>query len=171
MSPRRRIAVAGLATIVGALAVIGVAFGTPPTGIKSAEVKARGDFPDRTDAKFKFRPPDGSGLQVANVRRAGEVAVQQIVIEEGGHTGWHSHPGPVIVVVKSGALTYIPDDDTSCKGRTYKAGEAFVDPGQGHVHIARNLSGEDVELWATYFGLPPGSTPRIDADDPGNCPA
>jgi hypothetical protein len=61
-------------------------------------------------------------------------------------------------------------DDASCEGRTYEAGEAFVDAGQGHVHIGRNLSGEDLELWATYFDVPPGGAFRIDADDPGTCP-
>jgi hypothetical protein len=92
MSPRKRIAGAVLAALVIALAVVGVAVGTPPSGIKSAVVNARGDFPDRTDVKFRFRPAHGSGLTVANARRAGEVAIQQIVIENGGHTGWHS-PG------------------------------------------------------------------------------
>ena len=170
MSPRKGITAAVLAALAAAFAVTGVAAGTPPFGIVSAPIVARGDFPDRVDVKFKFDPAHGSGLQVANARRAGEVVVQQIVIQDGGHTGWHSHPGPVVVVVKSGALTYVPADDTSCEGRTYEAGEAFVDPGQGHVHIARNLSGEDLELWATYFDVPPGGAVRVDADDPGNCP-
>ena len=171
MRSRRRITGAVLTALATALAVVGVALATPPGGVKSAPVHARGDFPDRVDAKFKFRPPDGGGLSVANARGAGEVAVQQIVIEDGGHTGWHSHPGPVVVVVKSGAVTYVTADDESCEGRTYAAGEAFVDAGQGHVHIARNQSGEDVELWATYFDVPPGGAFRIDAEDPGTCPA
>jgi quercetin dioxygenase-like cupin family protein len=170
MSPRRAIAATVGAALVGALAVMGVALGTPASGVKSAEIMARGDFPDRVDAKFKFRPPHRRGLRVANARNAGEVVVQRIVIADGGHTGWHSHPGPVVVVVKSGALTYIPADDTSCEGRTYGAGEAFIDPGQGHVHIARNLSGEDVEFWATYLDVPRGGAVRIDADAPGTCP-
>jgi quercetin dioxygenase-like cupin family protein len=170
MSPRRGIAVTVLTGLVGGLAVIGVALGTPPSGIKSAEVMARGDFPDRVDAKFKFRPPLGGGLQVANARNAGEVVVQQIVIEDGGQTGWHTHPGPVVVVVESGALTYVPADDASCEGRTYEAGEAFVDSGHGHVHTALNRSGEDVELWAAYLDVPPGGAFRINADGPGTCP-
>lgn len=169
MSPKKGIALTVLATLVAAFAVAGLALGTPADLIKSAVIMARGDFPERVDAKFKFRPPHGSGLQVANARGAGEVVVQEIVIGDGGDTGWHSHPGPVVVVVKSGALTYVPAEDTSCVGRTYEAGEAFIDPGQGHVHIARNLSGEDLVLWATYFDVPPGGGVRIDAANPG-CP-
>jgi quercetin dioxygenase-like cupin family protein len=170
MNPRTRIAVTVLATLVGALTVISVAFGTSGSGVKTAEVAARADFPDRVDAKFKFGSSEGDGLQVADAPDAGEVVVQRIVIGAGGHTGWHTHPGPVIVLVKSGALTYISANDTSCEGRTYEAGDSFVDAGQGHVHIARNLSGEDVELWAVYFDVPAGGAFRTDANDPGTCP-
>jgi hypothetical protein len=56
-------------------------------------------------------------------------------------------------------------------GRTYSAGQAFVDSGQGHVHIARNLNpSQNTELWAIYFDVPPGGAFRIDAPAPGNCP-
>ena len=96
--------------------------------------------------------------------------VQQIVIGPGGHTGWHSHPGPVVVVIKTGALTFYSSEDPTCTGRTYTAGQAFIDSGQGHIHIARNLSAsENVELWATYFDVPPGGAFRVDAGDPGTC--
>jgi hypothetical protein len=43
-------------------------------------------------------------------------------------------------------------------------------PREGHVHMARNLSAtENVEVWVTYFDVPPGRSPRVDAADPGNC--
>src|SRR5215207_10673075 len=77
MRSRRRIAGAVLAALATALAVVGVALGTPPAGVKSAPVTARGDFPDQVGVKFKFRPPHGSGLRVARAPSAGEVAVQQ----------------------------------------------------------------------------------------------
>jgi hypothetical protein len=47
---------------------------------------------------------------------------------------------------------------------------SFVDIGSGHVHLGRNLSATaNVELYVTYLGVPPGTSPRIDAPDPGNC--
>jgi hypothetical protein len=50
------------------------------------------------------------------------------------------------------------------------AGQSFIDRGQGHVHIARNEStSQRLELWATYFDVPPGGAFRIDAPNPGNC--
>jgi hypothetical protein len=55
-------------------------------------------------------------------------------------------------------------------GRTYSAGQAFIDSGQGHVHLGRNLSStQNAEVWVTYFDVPVGGGVRVDAADPGNC--
>ena len=140
---------------------------TPGSGVLSGTVFARGAFADPVDLKFKVGPGDQEVIQAHDAQ---ETVMQQIVIAPGGHTGWHSHPGPVVVIVKAGALTFYSSDDPTCTPRTYSAGEAFIDSGQGHVHIARNLSTtENLELWATYFDVPPGGAFRIDVPDPGNC--
>ncbi|MEP6569532.1 MAG: cupin domain-containing protein [Acidobacteriota bacterium] len=150
-----------------ATAVVGAALVTPGSGVVSAPVVARASFADSTDLKFKVTT--GQGQQVILAPDARETVMQQIIIAPGGHTGWHSHPGPVVVLVKSGALTFYAGDDPTCTGRTYAAGQAFVDSGQGHVHIARNEGGENLELWATYFDVPPGGAFRINAASPGYC--
>lgn len=156
------IAVAAVAT-----AVVGAALVTPGSGIVSAPVVARAAFADPVDIKFKVT---GDGQEVTQVSEAQDTVIQQIVIGPGGHTGWHSHPGPVVVLVKAGELTFYSSEDPTCTGRTYTAGQAFLDRGQGHVHIARNLSqSENLELWATYFDVPAGAAFRIDAANPGNC--
>ncbi len=147
---------------------VGTALATPPSGVVTAPVVARGAFADATDVKFKIT---GRGQEVIHVDNSLDTVVQQIVIGPGGNFGWHSHPGPVVVVVKSGELTFYDGDDPSCTPRTYVAGQVFVDRGQGHVHFARNLSAsKNLELWATYFDVPPGLPQRIDAPNPGNCP-
>lgn len=145
----------------------GAALATTSSGILSGTVVARAAFQDAVDLKFKI---DGDPKEVIHVAQAQETVMQQIVIGPGGHTGWHSHPGPVVVLITSGALTFYSGDDPSCTPRTYSAGQAFVDSGQGHVHIARNLNQtQNVVLWATYFDVPPGAPFRIDAANPGNC--
>ena len=61
-------------------------------------------------------------------------------------------------------------DDPTCTGHPYATGQSFVDIGSGHVHLGRNLSATDnEELYVTYLGVPSGTSPRIDAPDPGNC--
>ena len=147
-------------------ALAGAALATPGSGVLMAPVFARASFADPTDIKFKIKK---QGQEVIQVNNARETVVQQVVIAPGGHTGWHSHPGPVVVLIKSGQMSFYDGEDPTCTPRIYSAGEAFVDSGQGHVHIARNEGTENLELWATYFDVPPGGAFRIDAAAPGNC--
>lgn len=142
----------------------GIALATPGIGIISAPVHARGTHADRLNVHSKA----GVKLQT---KSSVDFVTQQIVIAPGGTTGWHSHPGPVLVTVKAGELTLVYADDESCQGTTYKAGESFVDRGDEIVHTALNRGSVNLELWGTYF-VPgtPGTPQRIDAASSGNCP-
>lgn len=156
-----------LAAIFAAVSAITAVALTPSMGIIAAPVVARASFVDATDVKFKIK---GEKQEVININNARQTVMQQITIAPGGNTGWHSHPGPVVVLVKSGQLSFYDGDDPTCSVRTYSAGQAFIDSGQGHVHIARNESqSENLEIWATYFDVPPGGAFRIDVPNPGNC--
>ncbi len=166
-----------LLVFVGVVAVSAVAVAavlTPGSGVLSAPVFVRASFADPTDVQFKVRKElinirvrGVFSEDIIDVTNARETVMQQIVIAPGGHTGWHSHPGPVVVLIKSGQMSFYEED---CTLRTYSAGQSFIDKGQGHVHIARNESqSENLELWATYFDVPPGGAFRIDVPNPGNC--
>jgi len=48
-----------------------------------------------------------------------DVRIQKLVFEPGGFSGWHHHPGIVIVTVESGALTLWESD---CSSQTYGPG-------------------------------------------------
>lgn len=160
---------AALAAILSSSATVAVA--TPPEGIvppPETMVLARGSFADQTDLKLKIK--SGQGQEVINVNNAQETVVQKITIAPGGHTGWHSHPGPVVVVIAQGTISFYDGEDATCTPRVYTAGQVFVDSGQGHVHIARNEGLENLVLLATYFDVPPAGAFRIDAPAPGNCP-
>jgi quercetin dioxygenase-like cupin family protein len=54
------------------------------------------------------------------------VRVATVVFGAGGTSGWHHHPGFVIVSVKSGSVTVWRSD---CSQTTYGAGSAFVESG------------------------------------------
>jgi len=156
-----------LVAIVAAVSCVAVAAAlTPSFGVVSAPVLARASFADPTDLKFKIK---GQSQEVIQVNNAQETVIQQVIIAPGGHTGWHSHPGPVVVLIKSGQMSFYDSEDPTCTARTYSAGEAFIDSGQGHVHIARNEGSVNLELWATYFDVPAGGAFRINADSTGNC--
>ncbi len=64
------------------------------------------------------------------------LAVSENRVIPGWHFGWHSHPGPSLVIVKSGTSTFYCGDDPDCTPEVHPAGTAYVDPG-GVVHTAR----------------------------------
>jgi hypothetical protein len=147
---------------VGFVFLVGGALATPGLNI-SGPVKARGTLAPDLVANSK------SGVHV-KTKGSVDLVTQEITIGPAGHTGWHSHPGPVLVTVKEGDMRLIYADDTSCTGTDYSAGDSFVDRGDEVVHIARNMSvTNNLVLWATYFvpGDPVTTAFRIDAPDPG----
>ena len=162
-APRRRLAVL-LSIALGFLLVVGVAVATPGMGLISAPVHARGTSPEKLIINSK------SGVHL-KTKDSTDFVTQQLVFAGGGHTGWHSHPGPVLVTVKRGALRLIYANDPTCTGTVYEAGDSFVDRGDAVVHIARNESIlNEVELWATYL-VPgdPGGPFRLDEPAPSEC--
>lgn len=157
---------AGVAGIAAMLT--GVALATPGAGAVGT-VMARAGFAPTVDVVFRVKDDGDDGTDAIHVRNAQDTVVQQITFSPGGHTGWHSHPGPALVLVTQGELTLYSDDDPTCSGRTYSAGQAFIDRGQGHVHIGRASQTQNTVLWVTYFDVPPGSGVRTDEADPGTC--
>lgn len=148
---RKRVAL----LVAASLALITVpADATPGSGVSSTIV-ARGEATDKVKTRGN-QPYD--------------VVVQHISIAPGGHTGWHTHPGVAVAVVTSGTLTIYDSDDRTCTGRDYGAGEVYLDPGYGHVHLGRNESETTpLEITVTYLDVPTGAGIREDAADPGNC--
>jgi len=157
----RYLSIAALA----AAAVTGVVLATPGSGAVGT-VRARAAFADPVDIKLKV----GAHNEVLHVPNARDTVMQQIIIAPGGHTGWHSHPGPAIALITRGELTLYDGDNPSCVGVPYGVGQAFVDSGQAHVHLGRNLSGQETEVWVTYLDVPPGGSVRTDEANPGFCP-
>lgn len=105
------------------------------------------------------------GLPAARRVAAADFAVQQVTIGPGGTTGWHTHPGPALVLVRSGEFT-LYGSNAGCAATTYRAGQSFVDAGFGNVHIGRNEApAGNVELYVVYL-TPAGAGVRIDASKP-----
>ena len=87
-------------------------------------------------------------------------------------SGWHTHPGPSLVIVTQGTVTEYDGDDPTCTPHVYSAGGAnsFVDIGGGAVHIIRDESGAVAKTVVVQF-IPKNATRRIDVTPaPGNCP-
>ncbi len=99
-----------------------------------------------------------------------DIAVADVVVVPGGTSGWHSHPGPVLIVVKTGELTfYQADGHGGCSATVYQAGGAYIEAG-GDVGVLRNEGSIDGTLTVTFF-VPAGAAARIDQPAPGgHCP-
>ena len=69
--------------------------------------------------------------------------------------GWHNHPGPVFVVVKTGTLSVW---DASCAKHTYGPGSAFFEPGPESSLLVKNESATVAVSVSATFIVPPGTT-------------
>jgi quercetin dioxygenase-like cupin family protein len=156
--------VSGAAVFAGlaALAVAATALATSGSGLSST-----------TLGMGRLEPLDvhvktGDWKMKLQTKGTSDVIVTENKVIPGGHFGWHSHPGPSLVIVKSGTSTFYSADDPTCTPQVYGAGSAYVDPG-GDTHIARNEGSTDLVLIVARV-LPAGAAPRIDEQNPGNCP-
>jgi quercetin dioxygenase-like cupin family protein len=159
----KKLAVA-TAVLAGAavLTIAATAQATPGQGVTST-VFAVGTF-DEIEAKTL-----SSNWQARiETKGATDVHILENRIVPGGTFGWHSHPGPSIVVVKAGALTLYTGDDPTCTPHVITAGSGFVDDG-GDVHVVRNEGSVDAVVYVTSL-VPKGAARRIDQPSPGNCP-
>jgi quercetin dioxygenase-like cupin family protein len=91
----------------------------------------------------------------------------RIDFRAGDTTGWHSHPGPVLVQVVSGAITLRHAAHGRCLSEVVRAGHGFFEA-PGAVHVAENPSPAPAVLYATFV-LPPGAGPEVSAPIPAPC--
>lgn len=145
-------AVAGIATAVAVTA----ALATPALGTLTATLFARGTLtsPVRANA-------DGVVLRTGNHT---DHAVQTITFGPNSSSGWHRHPGVVLVTVKSGTAVHY---DSNCNPETIAAGQTFWESG-AHATLLRNETSHDMVVYVSYI-LPTGAPLRIDMPNPG-CP-
>lgn len=133
----------------------------PPPPIAAEPLTARAVFPDEIDMKIKLRLHHQTVVHVDDPSRTVDV---KYTVQPGAQFPWHSHAGPVLVNIISGALTYRPAG--TCHDRTFTGGQAFVDPGHGHVHTAFNPGTEPTVFIATFFEAP-AEGPLLIPADPG----
>jgi hypothetical protein len=120
------------------LALAGVAQATPPSGVTSTLLGRISLGPyHEISAGFKLFAKNPT-----------DTVVTTTTIAPAGSTGWHSHPGPAFIVVTAGTLTVYDGDDPACAPHQYAQGSGFLDPGLGHVHIARKRATARRSPWS-----------------------
>jgi quercetin dioxygenase-like cupin family protein len=150
------LAVAFVACAFGLIA-LRIARATPPVGFTAAnvvgptvldEINTKSEIDDRIHIKSK-------GFT--------DVYVTEITIAPGGHGGWHSHPGPSIITVKSGTATFY-DDCNDFVRQSFPTGTGFVEDA-GCVHLLSNEGDVDLKVVVVQI-VPFGAPRRIDEPSP-----
>ena len=141
--------------LVGLFAVMNAASvgATPPVGLTNKPL-ARG-----TDLSAGTLP----------IQEGTDIVMVQITVLPGGSSGWHSHPGGAIIVVKQGDLTVFRSIGSQCDATHYTAGQAFIERPR-EVDQVINTGTMPYTLFVTFPRVPVGGSARIDEPDPGTCP-
>jgi quercetin dioxygenase-like cupin family protein len=155
------VALASLLTVALVAAVIGigaVALGLPGSGVTSTTL-VTANF-DQT----VHMNSDGVKIQTKD---ATDVRVQRLDFAAGAYSGWHHHPGIIVVAVASGAVTLW---DSDCNSETYgpglPSGSVFAEGGD---HAVQATSTNGATVYVTYVA--PSADPpvfRIEDDLPAD---
>lgn len=140
-----------LATVAAGAVTAGTsAAQDPPPPIVVTPLTPRNVVTDKVSVKYTIKL-DGRRKQVVHSGNPSRLVVAEITVQPGAKFPWHYHPGPVVVNVAEGSLTYVMAHD--CKHRPYPAGTSFVDPGN-MIHSAYNSSDGVTVLIATFHDVP-----------------
>jgi hypothetical protein len=146
--------------VIGALAA--VALGEPGFGVTPTNL---------VTAKFDHTVHLNSDRVKFQTKDATYVRVQRLDFAANSRSGWHHHPGMVLVTVESGSVTLWQSD---CSSKTYGPGlpdgAVFAEGGDDPVQATSTTGATNyVVLVAPNDGPVTPTTFRIE-DDPISCP-
>ena len=167
---RSRLACLALLALVALVAYTGSVLATPQSGFTPAQ-QWKGVFEEIDVKSNDFHPHQVKikTKEVSDVYVTRNTIAPRTATSPGGQSGWHTHPGPSLIIVTVGQIAAYEGDDPTCTPKVYKAGDGFVDPGGGHAHLLRNETTDPAETVAVQI-LPKGADRRIDIlPAPVNC--
>jgi quercetin dioxygenase-like cupin family protein len=156
LNRRRVLAVTIGLALIAAAAVAVVALASPGSGTSTSILAPRSTLSESVrlnQERIKFQTKDPTDL-----------VTQQVTFAPGAYSGWHHHPGFILVLVKSGTVTV---HDENCQTKTYSAGQAFVEGGTAPMMVSNDSTTDTAVDVATQVA-PAGSPFRIE-DDPPPC--
>ena len=91
---------------------------------------------------------------------ASDVYIQESGFAPGGYTGWHTHPGLLVLTVIDGTVTLY---DENCVGRVFQTGDVFTE--DESVHNLVNAGTVNAHVKSFYI-VQKGKLRREEADAP-----
>jgi quercetin dioxygenase-like cupin family protein len=163
-------AIVAVGALVATALVVVPALATPPSPEVITTPIGMGRFTNiDTNVKTDIDPGPATKFWRARIKtkRSSDLYVLENTIPPGKTFGWHSHPGPSLVIVKAGTASVYLAADPTCTPHVVPTGSGFVD--QGHdVHVVRNEGRVDLVTVVVSL-VPEGFARRIDEPSPGNC--
>ena len=153
------VGVAVIGTVVAA-----VALGSPPGPLLGEDVK----ITTLVTANFDETVHLNSEKVKFQTKEATDVRIQKIVFEAGAFSGWHHHPGMVLLAVESGAVTFWESD---CSSKTYGPGlpngAVFAEGGDDPVQATSTTGATNYVML-----IAPNADPPVfrTEDEPISCP-
>ena len=137
----------------GAFAAVGVALATPAPGPQH-----RGTLVQRIRAHS-----DGVHM---HTHGSTDLIAQDIVYHPGDTSGWHYHPGVVLIELTGAAGDHLVFHDQHCRTFMIPTSGAFHEVGHkpGMVESPNTNTG-DITAHVMYI-LPTGAAPRVNTDPP-----
>ena len=146
---RRSLWLALLLGIAASLAIAGTVFADHAPGGTTPVLLARGTLAEEVKVNV--------GDIKIKTKDAVDVATLQVTFARGGGSaGWHTHPGPVFVVIKSGEISVWNED---CEKTVYGAGETFFEAGPKESMLVKNEDPDTDAVVVGTFIVPVGATP------------
>src|ERR1700733_1460096 len=125
----------------------GVAMATPTVGTTLNNILSAGLADTDIHANGSVQLGDEDFTAGVHTYGASNVVVQEIKFSPGGTTGWHKHPGVVLLTLAadSGPVDWY---DAHCGRVTYKAGDTWTE--STRLHDVVNNSSMDAHFVITY---------------------
>jgi quercetin dioxygenase-like cupin family protein len=157
MTSKRSITLATFIALAMAMMAVAVVQATPPTG-QHPSTPLIGTLESSTlinTDRIKLQTKDAT-----------DVATFTVTYDPGGFSGWHTHPGVVIVTVQTGSVIRT----VGCTSVTYGVGQSFIESDEQAVGSVANASTVDPAVLSVTQIVPHGSVRRVDAADAPVCP-
>jgi hypothetical protein len=142
-----------LLVVAGAFAAVGIALAAPAPG------------PQHRGTLIQPIRANKDGVKV-KTHGSTDLVAQDIVYHPGDTSGWHYHPGVVLIQVDGPAGNSLVFHDNHCRTTTIPAGAAFYETGHKPGMVDSPSSNtSDITVHVMYV-LPTGAPPRVNTDPP-----
>ena len=140
MTKRTRIIVASTLLV----AATGAVLATPIVGLVSP-LLAVGSHTGELEAVGSGTAANGMPFHVQLEAIGPATMTTQIgSVAAGGHNGWHTHPGLVVITLTAGSIRWY---DENCEAKDYKAGDSWVEGSRPHAYQVTSTTAIQLVAW------------------------